>query len=368
MKRTRLILLVSASLLLLAAVTVLLRGRARRVEVGRLERLMERVEAATLAWIRAGDWARADGFTYSVEVGQLMAHAARRRLEDLYAPLREHAVRNLILDDPGEPFTRGFVLWRHRPDTPPDASGTTEALRVAEGLWLGSETFGRPEDRDLTAAVIRGYARHAGVDQGMWMIRNYYNLGTRAFATNSYLVDYDVDFTAAVAAALDDARLEDLARRVAEVVCSARAPSGLIYDIIQPEVVTLMPALELRAFSPNDAVQLSNAVSVAERAAGTAPGVADGVLRFARDRAGSLAGFYLGRSGRPVSREGPGIGGYAALVRLAAKRADLDSARRFSAALAPLVEAFLENPREPRLYTASEILTALWYAIEAERS
>lgn len=367
MNRARLFLVLTALILILTAAAFLVRQRTGRVEVGRLERLLERVEAVTQAWIRAGDWAREDGFTYSVEVGQLMAHAARRGLHDLYAPLRDHAVTHLVLDDPADPFTRGFVLWRHRPETAPDASGTTEALRVAEGLWLGAEAFGRPEDRNLTAIVMGGYARHAGVDQGMWMIRNYYNLGTRAFATNSYLVDYDPDFTAEVAAALDDASFKELARRAADVVSSAQAPSGLIYDIIQPEVATLMPAFELRAFSPNDTVQLSNAATVAERAAGSRPELADAVLRFARDRSGRLRGFYLGRTGQPASGHEPGIGVYAALIRLAAKRADIESARRFAAALEPRVEAFLDHPREPRLYTASEILSALWHAIELER-
>jgi len=367
MNRVPFILILSAPLLILAVAAFLVRGRTSRVEVGRLERLMEKVEAVTQAWIRKGDWAREDGFTYSVEVGQLMAHAARRGLRDLYTSLREHAVTHLILDDPADPFTRGFVIWRQRPETAPDASGTTEALRVAEGLWLGAGAFGRPEDRSLTATLIRGYARHAVVDQGIWMIRNYYNLGTRAFATNSYLVDYDPDFTAEVAAALGDASLRDLARRGADVVRSARAPSGLIYDIIQPEVATLMPAFELRAFSPNDTVQLSNAATVAERAAGSVPEVADAVLRFARDRSGRLRGFYLGRTGQPASGHEPGIGVYAALIRLAAKRADLESARCFAAALEPLAQAFVDHPREPRLYTASEILSALWYAIELER-
>ncbi len=32
-------------------------------------------------------------------------------------------------------------------------------------------------------------ARHAAEEQGVWMIRNYFNLGTRSFANNSFLVD-----------------------------------------------------------------------------------------------------------------------------------------------------------------------------------
>ena len=66
-----------------------------------------------------------------------------------------------------------------------DASGTTEALRFAEGLWEGARVFGEPADRELALLVLRAYRRHEYVDQGIWLIRNYFNLQTRAFATNS---------------------------------------------------------------------------------------------------------------------------------------------------------------------------------------
>jgi len=35
----------------------------------------------------------------------------------------------------------GFVIWRYREGSSPDASGTTEA-RLAQSLWLGSQVFG----------------------------------------------------------------------------------------------------------------------------------------------------------------------------------------------------------------------------------
>ena len=93
--------------------------------------------------VLAGDFARANGFAYAVDVGELLKVAARLEDREMYAALRDFAVRRLIVDDPDDPYTRGFVLWRRSPvpvdsEDAPDASGTTEALRVSEGLWEGA--------------------------------------------------------------------------------------------------------------------------------------------------------------------------------------------------------------------------------------
>ena len=108
--------------------------------------LVERVHV----WIESGDLAREDGFVYAIDLGQLLLYAARAGDEGLYAPLRELCLAHLVLDDPEDPFTRGMVLWRYDPTgaTPPDASGTTEALRVAEGLWRGGDPAGAA-DREV---------------------------------------------------------------------------------------------------------------------------------------------------------------------------------------------------------------------------
>src|SRR5262249_49510478 len=157
------------------------------------------------------------------------------------------------------------------------ASGTTEALRLAEALWRGG-------DRERARLLLAGYARHAATDQGIWLIRNYFNFATRAFATNSFLVDYDPDFLAEVARAEPDGPWADLATRSAALVGRAATEAGLLYDVVQPELRTLTPGLDLAVFSPNDVVQLANAATVAERAIATRPEVALPVLRFAMER------------------------------------------------------------------------------------
>jgi hypothetical protein len=327
--------------------------------------LRDQVCALVRSWIDGGRLVRPDGFVYAVDVAQLMACFVDAGDAEGYGRLREQALSHLVVDDKSDPFTRGFVLWRYRPDDPnprPDASGTTEALRTAKALWLGAERFDRPADRELARVILAGYARHAGVEHGVWLVRNYFGFGTRSFATNSFLIDYDPDFVAEVARHTGDPAAAGLAGKSYAVVRGAATPAGLLYDLVQPELKTMYPLLEgVVTFSPNDVVQLSNAATVANTVARGAPDVAGRVLEFAVDRPTALRMYHYGRTGEAVNDAAPGINEWSALTRLAAALGDL-----------PAVAALLDRavaawdyyynrlkPDAPDAYVASEALGAM---------
>ena len=83
---------------------------------------------------------------------------------------------------------------------------------ISEGLWEGALAFGAHEDRELALRILDGYARHASEAAGLLLIRNYFNFGSRDFATNSFLVDYAPDYLARVAR---DTGRQDLAELAA---------------------------------------------------------------------------------------------------------------------------------------------------------
>ncbi|MCB9527913.1 MAG: hypothetical protein H6701_05855 [Myxococcales bacterium] len=281
------------------------------------------LEAHVVARWRADGLRRADGCAYTVDLGHLLLHAARagdRALYDAVAP----GVRALVRDDPSDPYTRGFVPWRRCVDRPDDASGTTEALRVAKALWTGAARFALPDDRALALRVLDGYGRHAAVEYGVWMVRNYFAFETRAFANDSYLVDYDPDFVAAVARETGDPALAALADRSARLVEQATAPSGLIHTLVQPDVATLLPEAPIPVFSPNDVIQVNNACTVAEVSVATAPRAARGVYVFARRQGRDLRRAYLGRSGVAVDETRAEVTAWSCLARLAAALGEAD--------------------------------------------
>lgn len=237
-----------------------------------------------------------DRHTYTVDVGQMMWYAAMAADEPAYVALRDFAAANLIVDDPTNPFVRGFVLWRHNPGKPPDASGTTEALRLVRALWAGAKTLNRPEDAELALTILDGYRRHQSLDQGIWFICNYFNFGNRSFATNSFIIDYDADLVREVA---DEVRgnkkiekaderakqYDELAANSYRVMRRAVTPCGLMYDLLQPELKTMYYEKDVSCFSPNDIVQLNNACTTAATVARGDPGIGHGVLAFLMTRA-----------------------------------------------------------------------------------
>jgi hypothetical protein len=325
----------------------------------RLKELRDRLHVKIRDWVMRGRLARADGYLYTIDAAQLLVYFARVGDAEAYTALRAHAQKNLIHDDRDDPYTKGFVSWRWKSAEKPDASGTTEALRVARGLWIGAKTFNRPADADLALSVLDGYARHGGIDQGMWMIRNYFSFGTRSFAPNSFLVDYDPDFIHEVATEQKSAPLSKLADQCYAVIKMAVAPSDLLYDIIQPEVATLYPELNLKAFSPNDVIQLSNCCATAMTVAGGIPAIPRKVLAFALTRFSDLRAYYVGRTGEPYNGKSAAVSEYSVLARLAAKlNADLPAATIADRAMQDWIWS-VDHAQEMGVFAASEILLAM---------
>ncbi len=319
--------------------------------------------------VSEGTLARANGYIYAVDINQLATYAAVAGDRELYDPLRKIILDELLIDEKDQDYTRGFIAWRYKQrddqgnPVPRDASGSTEALRAAEALWRGSETFDDLRaDRDTALFILRGYARHATTEthhgQDIWFIRNYYNLQTNAWATNSFLIDYDPDFVAFAAEQSGDQTLAEVAQRSEALFKKAVAPTGLLREIVQPEVLTLM-GIEHGIFAPNNLEQLSNSAAEAERSVMTNKPLAVGVLRFAMQHADDLRLNYNVETGEP---RGPGVGAetYAVLVRLAHKLDDPAAVDTFLPKLLRESRKFLDDPNaRDRLYLIGEALLAL---------
>ncbi len=336
-----------------------------RINVAFLQNLQLQLYQQLQALIAQAQGARQDGYVYTIDFSQILVYAAGKKDRRLYTPLRDFAVRNLIIDKHSDPYTQGFVLWRYQEGSAPDASGTTEALRLAQGLWLGSQVFGDNSDREKAVLILQGYARHAQIDHKVWLIRNYFNLQTRAFANNSFLVGYDPDFLHEVAQATGNEEMQALTKKSYTMVRQAVAPSGLLYDIIQPEVLTLVPDLKhLVIFSPNDVVKLANTCTVAERVTTEAPEIGQRVIRFALERLPKLHSYYYGRTGESVIQQSAEVATYACLVRLATKLQDQKALNAFLNPFVKQAEFATRNTEKLSLYTTIETLLALQLVLE----
>lgn len=313
------------------------------------------------AWSLEDGLRRPDGYIYTVDLAHALEHAAHVGDRAWYDALRPRADA-VIVDRRDDPYTSGFVAWREGPGAFPDASGTTEGLHLARALLAGAVAFERPGERDLALHLIDGYGRHGYFDRGQWLVRNYFNFGTRAFANDSFLVDYDPDVIAA--AAQHDPRHAFLAAQSVEVVRAARTAGGLIHTLLQPDIGTVMPDYPIGAFSPNDIVQFNNACWVATGVAHTAPDVARGVLDFAMARWPRLRRYYYGRSGDAVTPQFADLAARTCIIRLAAL---LEEHAIMDRLLTDVIPAWRALPADPvrRIYTLGEVLLTIDAVLEA---
>jgi hypothetical protein len=312
-----------------------------------------------------------DRHTYSVDVGQVMWYFAIVADLEPYLALRDFAVRNLIVDNArDDPYTRGFVLWRHNPGQKPDASGTTEALRIARALWTGAQSFGRPADAELALVILDGYCRHEGTDQGIWLIRNYFNFASRSFATNSFIIDYDADLLAEVAEAIRGrdsdraARLAGVAERSYGVLHKAVAPSGLLYDVLQPELKTMYFARDVSFYSPNDVIQVNNTCETAATVARGAAEIGRGVLAFLLPRSETIYIQYYGRTGEVARDLRISAPEYAAIARLAALLNHRAATTLAVQRGIPYWERVVSNPPVGDVWMCSQVLLGMQAVLE----
>ena len=77
---------------------------------------------------------RPDGYAYTVDLAQLLILAARRDDKKGYRALSDRLLGSVYISGDKDPQAKGFVAWRYQKGAPLDASGTTEMLRLAQGL------------------------------------------------------------------------------------------------------------------------------------------------------------------------------------------------------------------------------------------
>jgi len=265
--------------------------------------------------------ARPDGYIWAYDSAQLLRFAAVDRDLTRYIEMRDAVVKRFVATDTTDAEARNDVIWRVRDGTAPDASGTTEALALADALELGAKTFNRPDDAALAHQIADAYVRHATTESGVWFIRNYYNFATHAYVTNSYLVDYLPDVLA-------EAGEPDGARRSYALLDRAMGPAGLFYEIVQPEIGTAFPGVNLVFFSPNAMSSIVNSCGVALYAVRGRPALARRVLAFGVGHAASLKRFYDVRTGRALSPDNAGTPAFACLTRLAVRLGDENARKR----------------------------------------
>ena len=117
---------------------------------------------------------RDDGFAYAADLRNAVRAAValgnRWLFGRAWSMIREHFLRA----DTEDPRAKHMVLWRYKPGTTPDASGSKETGLLADALWEAHKRRESPEYRGMATQVPGAYLGH-----GYWeadrrfIVKNY---------------------------------------------------------------------------------------------------------------------------------------------------------------------------------------------------
>ncbi len=270
---------------------------------------------------------RLDGWAYGIDEGNLLIYAAESGDVNLFRRIDAAIRRYYLVTRVADRNALYSVAWRARPGHAPEATGTTEELRVIEGYLDAAEGWHLPDLVRLAHVIARTYLAHQqpASSYNRWFIRNYYNYETKQYATNTFTVDYNPSVIFRLAQQTGDAEVRRVAAASRAFLHAAQQPSGLFYEMYQPEVQSIYP--EVTMFSPNSLVKTYDAAEVALELADNDRRDAEKTLAFLRRNYGHLYAEYVATN-MSTQTSLPSMAVYAGASRLATALGDLTFARR----------------------------------------
>jgi len=229
-----------------------------------LEQLASSYEARLVDGLADGLPFRDDGFAYAVDLGNTMSAAValgnRPLFDRAYGMIREHFLRA----DAEDPRARHTVLWRYKPDTSPDASGSKETGLLADALWEAYERWSNPEHRRMATKVLDAYLRH-----GYWetdrrfVVKNYYNYGTQTLSENTWILNQMPHTVRKIACGTQDAALFRQASAMARFAEGAYLKKGFSREMYDKGIETVFGGAD-GYYSPDGLLKLQSSLEIAK--------------------------------------------------------------------------------------------------------
>lgn len=312
---------------------------ATKIEIAAKKAILEKMNSNGLIY-------RSDGYCYAVDMGNLLIYAAKtkdRQLFDLLLSIIKNYFIQTATTDDNALYT---VVWRIKNGVSPDASGTTETLRVLEGVWLGYKNWPEEDLKNLAHKIALAYAKHQVTDPfGFWYICNYYNYQTRGYATNTYTIDYNPDLLFEIGTFLKDSTILSVAEKSRRFVLEAQIPSGLFHNNYDHEMRTIYPGI--CHFSPNNIIKPGDSAEIALTIAAGSPQEASKTLNFIKTHWPDIKGAYYANTEEPYQPlSGISLGHLSSFLRIASKL-DPPFAERVAREVLSRTQNKLKSPNEP---------------------
>jgi hypothetical protein len=167
-------------------------GLIYRVDPGRIEKYENKILQIFHRNLSNGLPSRPDGFCYAIDLAEIMQSAVEIGDSILFSKAYEAIKKHYIIRDT---WIDSAIVWRYKNDSEIDASGTAETIHCAFAIYLAYKKWGVEEYKKLSYSLAKAYIKHGyAPEPGKFLVKNYFNYGTRTLSENTYLINQRPDF------------------------------------------------------------------------------------------------------------------------------------------------------------------------------
>lgn len=218
-----------------------LENLSKERDLDELLRLEEMARKNILGTLKEGLPYRLDGYSYAVDLGNILRAAAVARDEILFEIAFER-FRQFFLVNPSDGWEKGqTVVWRTIDGTNRDATGSAETINAADAFWIAFERWGKEEYKILAHDLAQSYLHHGSwIEGNRFFVKNYYNYVTKTLSENTWLLNQRPDVLLRIGEGMNDTSMVRYAHGMARFCRAALFSNGFSREIFDPGIGTVI--------------------------------------------------------------------------------------------------------------------------------
>ena len=264
-------------------------GLIYRVDPGRIEKYENKILQIFHRNLSNGLPSRPDGFRYAIDLAEIMQSAVEIGDSILFSKAYEAIKKHYIIRDT---WIDSAIAWRYKNDSEIDTSGTAETIHCAFAIYLAYKKWGVEEYKKLSYSLAKAYIKHGyAPEPGKFLVKNYFNYGTRTLSENTYLINQRPDFLYLIGKENNDNDMIEKSKMMYNAIISGYVKNGFFHSLYDIGVKTIIPGSD-GYYSPNGVFPLISSIDISLSIIEFNPKPAREILDFFHENFGRWSDFY----------------------------------------------------------------------------
>ncbi|MEN3039621.1 MAG: hypothetical protein ABDI07_10830 [Candidatus Kryptonium sp.] len=261
-----------------------------RVDIDKLRELKVKLNSELKKQIDLGLPFRPDGFCYAIDLAEIMHTSVEINDSIIFGRVYEILKRNYIIRDS---WIDSSILWRYKPGSDIDASGTAETIHCAYAIFLAYKKWKVEEYRRVSYSLAKAYLKHGYmIDSNKFLVKNYFNYQTRTLSENTWIINQRPDFLMAIGIENNDAEMIEKARSMYNAVIQSYVKNGFFHSIYDIGVKTVIPSSN-GYYSPNGVFPIISSIDIGISIFQFNIKPSQQILKFIYDNFGKWSDYYV---------------------------------------------------------------------------